>query len=346
MSYAPPYKITSNILNLVAKISELLGNWSASQETTVSPQLRRGNRLRTIQSSLAIENNTLTLEQVTAVIEGKRVLGLPREIQEVRNAFNAYENLPLWQPTNAEHLLSAHRLMMYGLVDDAGHHRNEGVGIYRDDQLIHMAPPAQRVGKLIADLLDWLETTDCHPLVASCVFHYEFEFIHPFTDGNGRVGRLWQTLYLSQWQDMFEYLPVESVIKDQQDAYYRALSESDRSGESTNFIVFMLNALLKTMKEVSLMHQQEHKPSDQVNDQVSDQVKTLLTWLNNKEPQKLSVIMKALSLKHRPTFKNNYLEPALIAYFIAMTNPDSPRNPNQKYFLTTLGKEYLNVHFT
>jgi len=252
MTYKPPFQITHEILNIVAQISELLGNWSAASSAQLSPKLRRGNRLRTIQASLAIENNTLTLEQVTAVIAGKKVLGLPKEIQEVKNAFDAYEQLSNWQATKVEHLLSAHNLMMHSLIESAAHFRTEGVGVYKDKQLINMAPPASRVQLLINDLLDWLKNTDCHPLIASCVFHYEFEYIHPFTDGNGRIGRLWQTLYLSQWQPMFEYLPVETVIKEQQDEYYQALAASDKASDSTPFITFMLNALLSAMKESAM----------------------------------------------------------------------------------------------
>jgi len=334
MSYQPPFQITNEILNLVADISQLLGKWSANNQSLLTPKLRRGNRIKTIQASLAIENNTLSVEQVTAVIAGKKVLGLPREIQEVRNAFKTYDCLPLWQACNAEHLLAAHQQLMHGLVDKAGQYRNEGVGIYRDKQLIHMPPPANRVSLLMNDLLNWLKQTDCHPLIASCIFHYEFEFIHPFSDGNGRMGRLWQTLYLSQWQAVFAYLPVETVTKDQQGEYYQALSASDKASNSTPFILFMLKALHLALNEVI------SGQSDQARVQVSDQVKSLMHWLNNKEPQKLSAIMKGLSLKHRPTFKKNYIVPALQAGFIAMTEPDSPRSPMQKYYVTELGSRF------
>jgi len=336
MSYQPPFQITNDILNIVADISRLLGHWSANDKYLLSPVLRRSNRIKTIQASLAIENNTLSIEQVTAVISGKKVLGLPHEIQEVRNAFKTYESLTSWQVTNSSDLLSAHQSLMYGLIDDAGKYRDAGVGVYREKQLIHMAPPANRVSLLIDDLLNWLKNTDCHPLIASCIFHYEFEFIHPFSDGNGRMGRLWQTLYLSQWQPIFAYLPVETVIKDQQNEYYRALSASDKASHSTAFIFFMLKALHSAMIEVI------SDQSDQVIVQVSDQVKSLLSWLNNKEPQKLAIIMEALALKHRPTFKNNYIAPALEAGLIAMTEPDSPRSPRQKYYITKVGNNLFH----
>lgn len=247
--YQPPLTLTPAMLALVAEISEQLGRLSARHEAALTPQLRRGNRIRTIQASLAIENNTLSVEQVTAVLEGKRVLGLPREIQEVRNAFAAYEALPGWRPASRADLLRAHGLLLHGLIDEAGQFRRGGVGIYRGEQLLHMAPPASRVPQLVDDLLDWLGRTDLHPLIASCVFHYEFEFIHPFADGNGRMGRLWQTLILSQWRPVLAWLPVETVIRDQQDAYYAALAAADRQAEATPFVEFMLRALQQALAD-------------------------------------------------------------------------------------------------
>jgi len=247
--YQPPFQITARALNLVAQISELLGRWSVSAEASLAPQLRRDNRIRTIQASLAIENNSLSLEQVTAVLAGKRVLGQPREIQEVRNAFVAYEHMADWQPGSREDLLSAHGLLMVGLMDVPGRFRRGGVGIFRGDKPVHMAPPASRVGALIDQLLGWLDRTDVHPLIASCVFHYEFEFIHPFADGNGRMGRLWQTLILGRWQPMLAYLPVETVIRSQQQDYYAALAASDQASDATPFVEFMLQALQAAMSE-------------------------------------------------------------------------------------------------
>jgi len=246
--YQPPFSITTKILNAVAEISELLGRWSASHQGALSPQLRRDNRIRTIQASLAIEHNSLSLEQVTAILEGKQVLGLPREIQEVRNAFAAYEQLFDWQATNGEHLRAAHEQLMLGLIDNAGQWRSGGVGIFREQELVHMAPPATQIPRLMNDLLGWLATTDSHPLIASCVFHYEFEFIHPFSDGNGRLGRLWQTLILSQWRTEMAYLPVETIIRDQQSDYYQVLGAADQASDCTVFIEFMLSALAQALR--------------------------------------------------------------------------------------------------
>jgi Fic family protein len=245
--YQPPYHLTATIFNAVAELSELLGRWSAGRGV-LSPQLRRANRIRTIQASLAIEHNSLTVEQVTAIMDGKRVLGLPHEIQEVRNAFTVYEQLANWQTNNSDHLRAAHRCLMYGLADDAGQWRSSGVGIFRAAELVHVAPPATQIPRLMDDLLHWLTVTDSHPLIASCVFHYEFEFIHPFSDGNGRFGRLWQTLILSQWRANMAYLPVESVIREQQDDYYRVLGEADRLSDCTVFIEFMLSALTQALR--------------------------------------------------------------------------------------------------
>ncbi len=241
-TYSPPFQLTHALLSRVAEIAELVGQWRSTQSSQV-PFLRRENRIRTIQASLAIEHNTLSLEQVTAVIDGKAVLGLPREIQEVRNAFAAYEALPNWDPASPADLLTAHGRLMLGLCDEVGGWRTQGVGIYRGSQLVHMAPPASQVPRLMTQLLEWLAHTEAHPLIASCALHYELEFIHPFNDGNGRIGRLWQTLILSRWQSVLAFLPVETVIQSRQEAYYQQLSRADSRSDCTDFILFLLEAL-------------------------------------------------------------------------------------------------------
>jgi Fic family protein len=329
--YMPPYSVSPAILSLVGEICEWIGRHSVLSGANMAPQLRRGNRLRSIQASLAIENNTLTLEQVTAVIDGRRVLGAPREIQEVRNAFAAYECLEKWNPASVKDLLAAHGILMRGLVDHPGRFRTRSVGIARGTEVIHVAPPAERVKSLMRDLLEWLRNTDAHPLVASCVFHYEFEFIHPFPDGNGRTGRLWQTLILSRWKPVFAFLPVETVIRDHTSEYYRALALSDNHADATPFIEFMLKSLLAALKDTMM--------SDQVVEQVSDPVKRLLAILASGD-FKTSDLMARLGLSHRPTFRKNYLEPALTSGLIERTQPDSPQSPTQKYRLTTLGRTH------
>lgn len=248
-AYQPPFQLTHRMTALVADIAERLGAWKAANQGALVPALRRGNRIRSLQASLAIEQNTLSVEQVTAVLAGKPVLGSPREIQEVRNAFAAYEAMEHWQPHRLGDLLQAHGLLMAGLVDRPGQLRGGDVGIWRGDKLLHMAPPASRVPTLVNDLLGWVRKTDAHPLVASAAFHYEFEFIHPFPDGNGRMGRLWQTLILAHWQPMLAWLPVETVIRSRQQDYYAQLARADASSDCSGFIEFMLQAIDDSLGE-------------------------------------------------------------------------------------------------
>lgn len=324
--YTPPFTITPKALDLVVRISEALGRLSMQAPTAMTPRLRRSRRLLTIHSSLAIENNSLSLEQVTAVIEGRRVLGPAKDVQEVRNAFAAYESLEAWNPASAKDLLKAHQMLMKNLVDHPGRFRSGGVGIVKGSKLVHLAPPAERVPGLMKDLLGRLKRKVEHPLIASCVFHYELEFIHPFADGNGRIGRLWQTLILSHWKPELAFLPVESVIRERQAEYYTALAASDKAGQSTIFIEFLLSALLQAIHEVTT--------TDQVGDQVSDQVKALLKCLA-KQPLTALACMKKLGLAHRPTFRKNYLQPALDAGLIERTLPDKPNSSLQKYRLAS-----------
>lgn len=248
-AYHPPFQLTHRMTALVADIAEQLGAWKAANRGTLVPALRRGNRIRTLQASLAIEQNTLSVKQVTAVLAGKPVRGSPKEIQEVRNAFAAYEAMDGWQPHRLGDLLQAHALLMAGLVGRPGKLRDDDVGIWRGKRLIHMAPPASQVPRLVKDLLGWLRRTDAHPLVASAAFHYEFEFIHPFTDGNGRMGRLWQTLVLARWQPMLAWLPVETVVRHRQKDYYAQLAQADVSSDCSGFIDFMLQALADALRE-------------------------------------------------------------------------------------------------
>jgi Fic family protein len=334
--YQPPYTLTPRILNLVAEISEMIGRHTILAEQHLTPRLRRENRIRTIQASLAIENNSLSLEQVTAVIEGKRVLGHPREIQEVRNAFAAYEAMDAWAPTSLTDLLSAHGLLMSALIDHPGVLRSSGVGIFRGQDLVHMAPPAERVPQLVGQLLEWLERTQEHPLLASCVLHYELEFIHPFTDGNGRMGRLWQTLILRNWKPLLAYLPVETLIRERQTAYYQALATSDEQAKATPFAEFMLQTLSDAVREAIV----NTPKSDSVSDPVSDPVGLLLTTIGNTELG-IAKLIKALGLSHRPTFRKNYLKPALENGWIERTQPDSPNSPTQRYRLSLKGRRWL-----
>ena len=241
--YSPPLTLNPALLNRVAAIAEALGRWSALQDALPSPRLRRENRIHTIQASLAIEQNSLSIEQVSALFDGQRVIGPARDIQEVRNAITAYDALPRWDPSNPQHLLEAHGLLMAGLIDAPGRFRSGGVGIYRGDQLVHMAPPAARVPGLVDDLLAWLAASTWHPLLVSCVAHYELEFIHPFADGNGRLGRLWQTLILSRWNPLLAWLPIEEVIRSRQQGYYESLGQADQLGDLEPFVSYQLEAI-------------------------------------------------------------------------------------------------------
>lgn len=299
MSYEPPYSLTPLIVQHVAEIVELVTRWRVSGGETLTPQLRRENRIRTIQASLAIEQNTLSVEQVSAVLDGKHVVGLPHEIQEVRNAFTAYEQLASWNPHSSTDLCAAHGVLMAGLVDEAGHYRKGGVGIYSQDELVHMAPPADRVYGLMADLLDWLASAAVHPLIASCVFHYEFEFIHPFADGNGRMGRLWQTLILSRWQPVLVYLPVETVIKARQADYYQVLAQADNAGDSTVFIEFMLHALLDALTEA--LAKTAEKASEKMSGKTSEKI---ITALQGNPSFTIAELAKTLGVSNRTIERN------------------------------------------
>lgn len=249
-NYKPPFSMTEEITNLIIEIGELVGIVSYNDTLTMNPILRRENRIKTIQSSLAIEQNTLTLEQVSDVIEGKRVLAPPQDIHEVKNAYEAYEQVSHFDPYSINDLLDAHKIMMSGLVKDAGSFRSQGVGVYAGNQLIHAGTPPKYIHELMYSLFDWLQKSALHPLVKSCIFHYEFEFIHPFSDGNGRTGRLWHSLLLQKWKPFFAWLPIETLIKDRQQDYYTALNDSNSSGESTIFVTFMLHIIKDSLHEL------------------------------------------------------------------------------------------------
>lgn len=325
-TYQPPFIITNKIVDLIANISELIGHISVTNGLSNNPKLRRANRIKTIQASLAIENNSLSLEQVTAILNGKRILGKPVEIKEVKNAYEAYEHLLTYDPYKIEDLLKAHKILMADLVNNYGAFRNSGVGIFNGKQVVHMAPPANIVPELIRNLIDWYKNSTVHPLIKSAVFHYEFEFIHPFADGNGRMGRLWHTLLLTKWKSILAWVPVETLVKERQEEYYTVLGIADKNADSTCFIEFMLQALYDMLMQIS----QSDYDTDHVSDQENDYVKRLLTVLNGKELS-ITEIMLQLGLKHKPTFRKNYLNPALEKGLIERTIPDKPKSKNQKY---------------
>lgn len=246
----PPFEITTSIIDKIAEIAELVGRVNAVSGLTTNPMLRRSNRIRTIYSSLAIEQNSLSLEQVTALVNGKAVIAPPRDIAEVRNAYEIYEIIESLDPYSVEDLLNAHAVMTRGLTEESGCFRSGPVGVVdKQGNILHFGTLPAYVPELVMELLDWCRSSDIHILVKSCVFHYELEVIHPFADGNGRIGRLWHTLLLTKWKSIFAWLPVESIIHDRQDEYYAAINRSNYEGESTVFIEFMLSAIIETLME-------------------------------------------------------------------------------------------------
>lgn len=269
-NYQPPFQITHAILNDTAEIAELVGKLSAANRLSASPTLRRANRIRTIHGSLAIEQNTLSLEQVTAVLEGKHVLAPPKDIAEVKNAYEIYDRLNELDPYSVDDLLTAHGVMTRGLVEESGMFRSRPVGVAdQEGRILHFGTLPAYVPDLVEKLLDWTKNSNLHILIRSCVFHYELEVIHPFADGNGRIGRLWHTLLLFQWDPAFAWLPVESIIHAHQQEYYAAINAANDAGESTGFIEFMLAVIKSSLMEALNM---SDEMSDEVRDEVSDEM--------------------------------------------------------------------------
>ena len=328
--YKPPFHMTDKMTSLIAEISEQVGRITVLQEGTISPHLRRENRIRTIHSSLAIEHNSLSLEQVTAILDGKRVLGNPNEIKEVQNAYEAYELMLRLNPASVDDLLKAHKLMMNGLVSENGRFRSGGVGVFDGEVLIHMAPPAEFVPEHIQNLFAWYQKSELHPLIKSAIFHYEFEFIHPFADGNGRMGRMWHSLLLGKWKEMFFWLPIEELIQSRQKEYYDALGAADKQADSAGFVELMLEIIRDSLTEITVVGRSTDQDSDQVTVQDKMPVERILSALSD-ETLSATELMERLGLSHRPTFRKNYLNPALEQKLIERTIPDKPNSKNQKY---------------
>lgn len=256
-TYTPPFTVSAEAINMVAKISAQMERYAIRLEQEDSLRLRKANRIKTIHSSLAIEGNTLSENDVRDILDGKHIVAPIRQIQEVKNAIKTYELYPTLDAFKEKDLLRAHGVMMQALVDHPGKYRHGGVGVYGENGLVHLAPPADRVPQLMGDLFDWLKKSKDHLLIRSCVFHYEFEFIHPFLDGNGRMGRLWQSLILGKLHPLFEHLPVENMVYANQQQYYDAIAASTQAGQSGPFIDFMLGEIFKALK----LHQGEELPN-------------------------------------------------------------------------------------
>ena len=308
---SPPFKITNEILNFIYEIGELVGKISAEKEFEKNLTLRGENRIKTIYSSLAIEQNTLTLEQVTDVINGKRVLAPLKDIKEVQNAYEIYERIDELDENSVKDLLLAHKIMTSELIKESGRFRSKNAGVYQGDKLIHMGTLPEYIPELINNLFLWLKNSKEHPLIKAAVFHYEFEFIHPFQDGNGRIGRLWHSLILSKWKKLFAWLPVESLVQKYQKEYYITINNSNRDGESTEFILFMLRIINETLIELV----ENKKTTDKMTDKNSERIKLVIKYLsqnnsiNNKETQNLLNISEATAKRFlNKLVKENILE--------------------------------------
>ena len=274
VSMKPPYDITPKILKLISSICEKIGEVNANYLSRQSPQLRKQNRIKTIHSSLQIEGNTLTEEQITALIENKRVVGPQKDVLEVLNAIKVYEKLEKYDVLSEKSFLKAHQVLMTGLISDAGKYRKQGVGIVKGTKLEHVAPPYKNVPFLMKDLFKYLKDSDELTLIRSCAFHYEMEFIHPFLDGNGRMGRLWQTLILMSEYPVFEFLPFETLISKTQKEYYKSLAMSDKLGKSTSFIEYMLRVIDQSLESILTYNNRILKDTDRLEHFISLEIKS------------------------------------------------------------------------
>lgn len=327
--HKPPFLITNKILSYVSLISEKIGRITAISNLEAKPHLRRNNRIKSIHSSLKIEANSLTLGQVRDIINGKAVLGEQKEIQEVKNAYAVYERLSEIDPYNIRHLKQFHGIMTKYLVEESGEFRSGEEGVFNGGQCIFMAPPARFVPQLMDELFAWIKEAQeyVHPLILSSVFHYEFVFIHPFSDGNGRMARLWHTAFLSKWKPVFEYIPIESQIEKFQDEYYEAISRCHVAGKSTIFIEFMLSQIDKILDDISTQISEK-------NEYLPETVQKLLEVMEYDVPYTGNALMERLGLKAKEGFRRNYLHPAVEMNLIQMTIPDKPNSRNQRYIRT------------
>lgn len=325
-NYIPPYTISNRMLELVSDISEKVGRISSYRDLESKPHLRRNNRIKSIHSSLKIEANSLSLSEVRDVINGHLVLGDQKEIQEVKNAYEAYEKISEINPTSISDLKKIHGIMTYKTVNESGVFRKGEEGVFSGDECIFVAPPPNMVSGLIKDLLSWVKKNEgvVHPLIVAAVFHYEFVFIHPFADGNGRMARLWHTAILYRWKNIFEYIPLESQIEKFQSEYYDAIAKCHVNGNSNLFIEFMLDMLNQILDEVIL---QIHKS----NADTSEYVKRMLDVMEFDVPYTSNALMDALGLKSKETLRKNYINPAIELGLIRMTLPDKPNSKNQRY---------------
>jgi len=325
MRYEPPFRITTKILNLVSSISEKVGRIEVYRDFDSKPLLRRNNRIKSVHSSLKIEANSLSEPIVRAILNGRCVAGPQREIIEVENAFAAYEEMTQMDPFEISELKRIHTVMTKGLVEEAGEFRKGGEGVFKRDECIFMAPPANMVPTLMQQLFVWMKSTkeELHPLIMSCIFHYEFVFIHPFSDGNGRMARLWQNMLLSKWNPLFLYLPIENQIEKFQDEYYDAISKCNDMGDSTIFVEFMLS-MIDSALQVAI---DQHKTDSGLTPQLDE----LLTVMEYDTPYTATALLSKLGLKSKEALRRNYIGPAIEDGYVEMTIEDKPTSRNQRY---------------
>ena len=326
VDYQPPFTITNEILSYVSSISEKIGRMTATGHPEAKPHLRKNNRIRSIHSSLKIEANSLSLGQVRDVINGKSVFGERKEIREVKNAYAAYELFSEIDPYCIEDLKKFHGIMTKYVVEESGDFRRGEEGVFNGDQCVFMAPPAQLVPQLMDHLFHWMKEKRglIHPLILSSVFHYEFVFIHPFSDGNGRMARLWHSAILAEWKPIFEYIPIESQIEKFQDEYYDAIAKCHVEGASTTFIEFMLTQIDKILDDISVQIRED-------NEQLPEYIRKLLDVMEYDIPYASKALMEKMGLKSKEGFRRNYLRPAMEMGLIRMTIPEKPNSRNQRY---------------
>lgn len=326
--YIPPFSITNKMLELTSSIMEKVGKLDNFSNLNKMPILRRNNRIHSIHSSLAIEANSLSFSQVKDVINGKLVFGDKKEIQEVKNAYKAYEMIKEVNPYSIKDLLKIHGVMTFLTVEESGTFRTGDEGVFdKNGNCIFIAPKPEFVESLMNNLFDWMKKSkeEIHPLILSSIFHYEFVFIHPFSDGNGRTARLWQNIILSNWKEIFEYVPIESQIKKYQDDYYKTINNCNNAGNSNEFIEFMLNMIDKELDNLLDSTKKEIT-------HISSYVTKLLEVMDYNIPMTAYEIMDKLGLKSKDSFRDNYLNPALDNGLIKMTQPDKPTSKNQMYY--------------
>ena len=332
MSYLPIFQTTSQMVNLVAEIVELVRAFDVNPSLVPSPTVRKINQLRTVHSSTWIEGNALTLDEVTAVIDGKRVVAPEREIMEVRQAFSAYEAVGEMEPLSFDDLLKAHEIMMRGIAKDAGKLREVEVGVYSGTKLLHAGTPFVELPEAMGELFGWLGASEDHPLIQGCFFHCAFEGIHPFSDGNGRTGRLWHSLINRKWKDQLAWTPVESMVASNQQEYYQALRVSN-AGDATVFIEFMLEMVRDSLMDAIMRAEgfaDDPLSTPQEPPKMDSQLQDLMGALGNRELS-AAELMNALGLSDRKHFRQAYLQPAIAAGLVEPVIPDKPTSPKQRY---------------